>query len=704
MDDLIPTPAVIKDLQKRYVALQVRLSTLNGQAAELSRQKTDLGRSIGLAKARLELAPQAAEVFEYLQEKAHARAVGEFEDLLSAFVQDVAPQAGEVRLVLGTERSAPSLDIYIDNGGDLEGVLEGNGGGLTNLVVTGLAFSALSRTQNRQLIVLDEPDCWLKSSYVPALTKVIAQVANPQEDESGRVSQGCQTLMISHNDIAYMDEGAHIQELRLESDLRVYADRSGLKVVEEGDPADCAYVVWASGGGKNGTLRVIYRHDSEADLDNNALTKGYPVVESISGAKAFASEQTGIRWIEVRNLRHHVFTRLELSAGLNVLAGDINSGKSTLYLTALRALAYGETDDTMIRHGADEACVRVGLEDGVELEVVRKRKGSPRVLFRRYQDGVKVHEARPESRNSVPDFITDVLKISPVDDLDIQLRSQKQPVFLLNETPAKRARLLSVGKEAGLLQSLIERHRLAVRRDREQVKREEIQFSQVSRMLKALSPLSSLAGLIPLMEGALSQAREGTEQAQELTKVLSGIRAVVPTVRLSSWFDVQAQVVPASPRLVECARLVEVVGHLRGVQNLARMPIPAQNLKMPDIDALVAAQKLAVLLEGLKTYRSRLLVEKALHLLPTEPVVHDIKGLQEGISVLSKILSSAKALKVEQADLDEQVAQAVVALEQCKAQIGVCPVCDKPFGESHSHQDNVSCMEVTHHEPELMTA
>ena len=116
----------LEKLNRRYDALKMRYASLQGRARELQVQRTRLVRDISLAKARIELAPQATEVFNYLQEQAHARAVGEFEELLSAFVSDVVPDAGKIHLELGTERGAPALDILLDNGGDLENILEGN--------------------------------------------------------------------------------------------------------------------------------------------------------------------------------------------------------------------------------------------------------------------------------------------------------------------------------------------------------------------------------------------------------------------------------------------------------------------------------------------------------------------------------------------------------------------------------------------------
>ena len=560
-------------LNRRFLGLRSRFAALQGRAVELQEQKTRLSHGISLAKARIEMAPQAAECFTYLQERAHARAVGDFEELMSAFLADVVPDAGKICLELGTERGAPALDILLDNGGDMESILDGNGGGLTNVVVTGLAFSALSRTKNRQLMVLDEPDCWLKAKYIPNFTRVIADVANPRLEADGSLSTGIQTLMISHNDVGLMDEGAHIQDLRIEYDLEAYAARLGLDVSYSGEPSDCAYVVWApKDGSSRGALEVRYREDGMGDDEINALTKGFPVVDTMSGAKAWEPTMPGVRWVEVVNLRRHVHTRLELSPGLNVLTGDINGGKSTLYFTAIRAMAYGESDDTMIRHGADSAMVRLGLEDDVILELVRSRKGSPKVMFRLYRAGRKEHEERPTVRGGVPDFIIKALNIQRVDNLDIQLRSQKDPVFLLNETAPRRAQLLSVGRESGLLQAVIERHRLQLRRDKDLVKHDELELNHVNRTLTVLEPLSSLAGLAEIIDTMTDVAAESEAAVRGTRSLVARMTPLDVRVRLgAAVMDGLSQALTA-PVIVNTEPLEKSIGRIERSLHTAQMP------------------------------------------------------------------------------------------------------------------------------------
>lgn len=716
------TPAATVDLERlnrRFQSLRLRLAGLQGQARELQTRRATLTHDVSLAKARIELAPEATEVFNYLQEKAHARAVGEFEDLLTAFVEDVVPEAGRIHLELGTERGAPALDILLDNGGDLEDILEGNGGGLTNVVVTGLGFSALSRTSNRQLILLDEPDCWLKSVNVPNFTKVIAEVSNPTRDEDGKLSTGCQTLMISHNDISLMDDGAHIQDLRVERDIEAFAARHGVTVEYVGEATDCAYVVWVPGkGSKKDSIQVRYRPAGEGDDELNALTKGFPYLESISGARTWESDdQVGVRWIECTNVRTHVRTRLNLSSGLNVLTGQVNAGKSNLYFTALRAMAYGESDDRMIRHGADCAIIRLGLESGVELEMVRNRNAAPKVMYRRYENGVLTNEGRQESRSSVPAFISDSLGINRVDGLDIQLRHQKQPVFLLNETPARRAQLLSVGRESGLLQALIERHRTQLRRDKEQVKRDEIELAQVNRTLTVLEPLTGMSTLVDILNGMMDEAREAQGKLEAIRALVNRMQPLYGPAMLLEGFREEFSRALVVPKCEDTRTLVSLVSRVERTHLTARLPdlpvgpiVPGVNNidvlvnllaklttgaqaaalfgmlpGVPGVPDVADVAKLGEVMARLKKGAQASVLSSALPAVPLLPEVKDTAALRrDGVSLSQRKAAIEVGEKDEKLVLEEE-RQANDALHALKHELGVCPVCNQTFKEeSHA--------------------
>lgn len=682
--------APVEQLKRKFGELKLRLSVLQGRAAELQARKSALVRSIGLAKARQELAPAATEALEYLQERAHQEAVGEFEDLLSAFVADVVPDAGRISLELGTERGAPALDILVNNGGDIESVLEGNGGALTNVVVTGLGYSALARTRNRPFMVLDEPDCWLKVNNVPAFTRVIAEVANPRVLPDGTAHEGCQTLMISHNDISLMDDSAHIQDLRIERDVERFAARHGVKVVYVGEKTACAYVVWVPGTGRRaGTIEVRYRKEVDSDPENNALTKGFPYVESIGGARAWDTcEQTGIRWVEATNLRSHVKTRIELSSGLNVLTGSVNAGKSNLYFTCFRAMAYGESDDVMLRHGADQLIIRMGLENEVELEMVRTRTGSPKVMYRRYAHGLLTHEGRPEKRGTVPAFIADALNIRTVDGLDIQLRSQKQPVFLLNEPASRRAQLLSVGRESGLLQALIEQHRLQMRRDSALLKEEEAELSAINRKLLVLDPAASLVALTELMDASIEDVKAKATVLDHLsatTKRLAELSAMNVVAAFAEPTLRRPLAGPGTKSTVELTTSIAQLTRLDGILVLPDLPAVLDRPTLKDATPLRAA------IAALSSGGAWGVIADALPASMQGPKLVDTQPLRQAGMSIASAAAAIQAHEKDAAAIEAEVTQANQALAQLKAELRVCPTCHEPFNRNtHTHHASLN--------------
>ena len=649
-------PGEIGQLRNKFLALQMRFSTLHGRHSELKSQQFKLVRSISLAKARIELAPLATETFNYLQEKAHARAVGEFEELLSAFVADVVPEAGSIRLELGTERGAPSLDIKLDNAGNLEDILEGNGGGLTNVVVAALTYAAQARTSTRSLIVLDEPDCWLASTRVSRFTKVIAEVANPIVNADGTQTGGCQTLMISHNKTSLVDPSAHIITLVSED--------------------------------------------------------GVPVVDSSVGARPWAdNSQEGVRWIEVENYRVHLLTRIVLCPGLNLIAGDINLGKSTLITSSLRALAYGDVDDSIVRHGQNFAKVRVGLENDVTLEVVRFRKTTGfKTIFRRYQGSELTNEGPMENR-SVPGFISDVLRIERVDDLDIQLRSQKQPVFLLNETASRRARLLSVGREAGLLQALIEKHRLELKRDKESAKREEIELNTVNRSLTVLGPLSGLDALVGVLTTLLEDVQASALSSQALSLLIQQLEPLQGQTALLIAEGPALLLEIHAPELTQLNSLTRLLSQLEGNATLARLP---DLLEPPSYPELYSTQAILTLIQPIATGAHAARTLMFLPEPPIEPLMHSAAKLEQlltsleagchaavGLSLLPAdplspelVATSGLTLIVENLTTQAKVGQELAATEKQLSSetleaeanlsrlmhdLGACPVCSTPF-------------------------
>ena len=387
-------------MDSRTAAWQAALA----QGTRLAQRRTDLAalrtasrrsRDQALAQAvqaqtRLDVGEQVRDVLAGLQRRVTERAVGAYEQLLSAFLGDVLPGERDVVLDLHAERGAPALDVFVRKGTNapLEDWL-GMGGSVTNLLSTGLRLVALMRSGRRRFLVLDESDCWLKPDLIPGYAAVVAQTAE---------ELGVQVLMISHHD---------------ESLFATYiAHRLRLSRVGKVLTAD-----WSPG----------------------------------SDVPSWDETQDGIRSISLFDFQSHQRTVIPLAPGVTLLQGDNDIGKSAV-VNALRAVFNGDSNDTVIRHHAPTA--RIEIDFGTKLlSWTRHRKGKVKISHA-LTDAATGQTLHATDGTKPPAWLME-LGIAPVDQLDIQIGQQQDPVFLLNQPGSSRAKALSVGQESGYVGAMM---------------------------------------------------------------------------------------------------------------------------------------------------------------------------------------------------------------------------------------------------------
>jgi hypothetical protein len=568
-----------------------------------------------------------------------SRSVGSLQALLTAILHDVFPEKGDVVLTVSSLRGTPSLDIFLDNGGNLEDALSGSGGAVDNVLSAGLRYSALMRTQNRRVMVMDEPDCWIKPDRVPAFISVLRQVSE---------EVGVQTLLVSHHDESFFVG--------------------------------------------NASLIKLTRVD------------GVPRAEQLHGAKAWESpEQPGIRAIRLTNFKAHVDTVIRLSPGMNALVGENDLGKSTAFVAALRAVAYGESDDTCLHHGAPEARITIEVENGKTVEWVRTRTGSPKVTYRVLQNGEVLHEGRQQTRGAAPDWVLDVLGIREVDGLDIQLRSQKTPVFLLDDTPSRRAQVLSVGQEASRLAELMEKYRELVRQDKDTVVSLGKRVARLRSAIEVAQPaLVAATEILSEIEAARRSSEAAAIRAQQLETTSQRLRQLMAAARADLPSELAIPQIAVDPQILS--------GRAAGLRTLmlaaaARVPAPV-DVPQPPLNPTLPLAKASAL---------RLLAQSAAVSLPDpieEPTAIPDAGKAKQTAARLRQLGNAASLAVpselsvpaspvavvdvmrkhlaeigkaeaEVASLQNELASATAEFENLKTSLGVCPTCGGELNHAH---------------------
>lgn len=411
-------------------------------------------------QARLSWQPEVRSVLEKLQAKEHERQVGAYEKLLTALLQDVLPGYREVVLKLYTHRSAPALDLNIRKGlGEpLENILSGTGGSVANIISAGLRIIALIRSGKRRFLVLDEADCWIKPIWAPKFAAVIQQMA---------LQMGVQVLMISHHEESLFPMISH--KLRLEK-----------------GPAGLS-THWAP----------------DSDL---------PVWED---------DQVGVRSILLEDFQAHGMTFLPLSPGLTLLSGDNDIGKSAV-VSALRSVFHNEASDEDIRHHHKSARVTMDFGPDHVLRWERFAKGKIKETFQLY-DASKGPQDSLYATNGAkytPEWLEPALGIGFIEEMDVQLRSQKSVVFLLDQPNTQRAKALAIGEEAGHVQTMIAIDRQENTEARRAIQEGEAQLELLSRKVQALSPIFSSQAQWEEIETLQASLAERTHDRQAQTTLL----------------------------------------------------------------------------------------------------------------------------------------------------------------------------------------
>ena len=169
-----------------------------------------------------------------------------------------------------------------------------------------------------------------------------------------------------------------------------------------------------------------------------------------------------IRRIVLENYMSHGRTVIEPAAGLTVLVGPNNCGKSAI-IHALQTLCYNKPNEFAIRHDQKEASIEVETQDGHVLKWRRRRSGAVSYEI----DGQPIHRL---GQGGVPDGLHALLRMPRIESADgqavflVHFGLQKSPVFLLDDPPTRAATFFASSSDAERLLQMQRRHREKVPR------------------------------------------------------------------------------------------------------------------------------------------------------------------------------------------------------------------------------------------------
>lgn len=426
--------AKIENLKSRYKALRDKVLVLSKQKELYLADYKAMREKLRIAEQEIADYEAINAILECAQQAEHESTIGVYEKLLTALIEDTLDNNRKIKMNLAIERGMPALEIYSEKEeGKLEDIYSSNGGSINNIVSVGLRAISLIRSKKRRLLILDESDCWLKGDYIPKFGAVIQQLSE---------RLGIQIVMISH----------HNEENF--SDIR-----NKLSISRNGD-----------------TLKAEWKSSYGSEPPKWDL------------------KDEGIRSLYLENFQSHKNTYIPLGKNVTLITGDNDIGKSVI-VNALRAVFYGESNDTQINHQATETKVSVEFDRNKLLIWQRKLKGKPKVSYTLIDDkrGLDSPIHYYEGAKEVPDWVRIDFGIDYIDDLDVQLGHQKRPVFLLDEPNSKKAKSLAIGNNENYLFKMMELAKQDLKNNKDFVKQARNQLEILLKKSDAIDNVKMIS-------------------------------------------------------------------------------------------------------------------------------------------------------------------------------------------------------------------
>ncbi len=272
-----------------------------------------------------------------------------------------------------------------------------------------------------------------------------------------------------------------------------------------------------------------------------------------------------IRQIELINFMSHRHTVIEPAKGLTVIIGDNNTGKSAL-VSALQVLCRNAPGDYMVSHGERECIVRVVTEEGDDIQWRRKGRAVSYVI-----NGTEIHRLA----GGVPEDLHKKLRLGLVetenDPFEIHFGEQKKPIFLLNESAARRATFFASSSDTIKLIEMQNLHRRNVQeaktRESELVRRE----MELDARLEKLAPIDGLGCRIDKACALHRDISDNIEAAYGLAATIGRFEKANDAVSMHAAMADAAAGLNAPPSFFPVDALSQLIGRIEHAHGAIRV-------------------------------------------------------------------------------------------------------------------------------------
>lgn len=663
------------DTNKKYENLVQQVNVLYVMKRELLIKKEHLTSQQEEALKIVDTLPKVGVILNSLYDKVAGKIIKACEKAITDATHEIIGDNTNIGMDVSTKNGQIHVDvgsaIYTSNDNRiLRSIVDGEGGGLTNVVCFSLRAIITSRSGQRKFMVIDEPDCWLDSSKVNPFFNIIHKMA---------IDGGFQIIALTHHDTSEFEDRANILTLSRE---------------DKDSPVK---------------LEVSGHIDTSLPTDN--------IITSI----------------RLENFGGHKDLTFPLSAGLNFIRGKSNIGKSRL-LRALRCVILNDGNDGDISsfaidektHNISSYCaVEITFNGGKTLYWKRKKSGSPKEVWTLKDnngDIVKLSDGTIcDMDKNGKDWVSssEVLNIKPSEfsnnKLCSQLHTQKMPMFAINENGNVIASLLSIGEDAGILRKMISIAREKENEAKQELKRinknlDEIsvdlmKYSKLEKLREMVNRLSELKANYEEMEDVLDnintnynnymKSKEKIEKAKKFISLIPNIPDFLKINRIGVLYNEYKKSEKQVSLLKGFISLIPSIPTFNNTSDISRIYFDykksekqvllgkkfiemVDNIKIPKN---ISLNTISNLYKGYMESKEK--IEKAKKFISLIP---DVPFINVNISKVSKITdeyidscSKIEEYEKEISDIDALIEKNQIKLDNLKKQYKICPTCGNSF-------------------------
>lgn len=273
-----------------------------------------------------------------------------------------------------------------------------------------------------------------------------------------------------------------------------------------------------------------------------------------------------IKKIRLENFLAHGSTEFELDRGMTVLTGPNNSGKSSI-VEALRCISTNPAPKHFIRHGAKRAKVELELEDGVRVVWIRE-KGHAR--YEVHREGQEEAEVYAKFGRKPPDDVLSLIRLNlvPLENgsaLDVHIGNQRNPIFLLDQSPGVAAQFFASSSEASHLLAMQTELKNKVRDAKRDRKAALQRMEDVRAELDALETLPDVELELEQARGAKAALDESGQAVPRLERMLEKLDLMAGNRNRLKRRESVLRKAAAPQELFPCAALSKVLVGLEGL-------------------------------------------------------------------------------------------------------------------------------------------